>query len=163
MLHTYIMLMFTCTNVIKTILLVPIVSSGFDDFPGSPPGSDQVVLEQERMKGEGKKLKPIRYGPFTILEKIGMNSFHLELLPYMQIYSVVNVENLKLYEPPMIMDEMENVSLPSVDEFAPEYMDELKEDVILDRRTRTSRRGDVDYLRVGIRGTHPTKAKWIEK
>ena len=115
------------------------------------------------MKGEGKKLKPIRYGPFTILEKIGTNSFRLELLPYMQIYSVVNVENLKLYEPPMIMDERENVLFPSVDEFAPEYMDELKEDVILDRKTRTSRRGDVDYLRVGTKGTHPRKSKWIEK
>ena len=43
----------------------------------------------------------------------------------MQIYSVVNVENLKLYEPPMIMDKRKNVSLPSVDEFTPEYMDEL--------------------------------------
>ena len=103
-------------------------------------------ISKERMKGEGKKLKPIRNGPFTILEKIGMNAFHLELPPYMQIYSVVNVENLKLYEPPMIMDERENVSLPSVDEFSLEYMDELKEDAILERRTRTSRRGDVDYL-----------------
>ena len=47
MLHTYIMLMFTCTNVRKTILLVSIVSSEFDDFPRrSPPGSDQVVSEQ---------------------------------------------------------------------------------------------------------------------
>ena len=115
------------------------------------------------MKGEGKKLKPIRYGPFTILENIGTNAFRLELPPYMQIYSVVNVQNLKLYEPPMIMDKRENVSLPSVDEFAPEYMDELKEYVILDRRTRNSHRGDVDYLRVGIRGTHPSKAKWVEK
>ena len=61
-------------------------------------------ISKERMKGEGKKLKPIRYGPFTILEKIGMNYFCLELHPYMQIYSVVNVENLKLYEPPMVMD-----------------------------------------------------------
>ena len=81
----------------------------------------------------------------------------------MQIYSVVNVDNLKLYEPPMIMDERENVSLPSIDEFSPDYMDEIKEDVILDRRTRTSRRGDVDYLRVGIKCTHPSKAKWIKK
>ena len=115
------------------------------------------------MNREGKKLKPIRYGPFTILEKIGTNAFSLELPPYMQIYTVVNVENLKLYEPPMIMDERENVSFPSVDEFSPEYMDELKEDVILDRIKRTSRRGDVDYLRVGIRGTHPSKSKWIEE
>ena len=42
MLHTYIMLMFNCTNIRKMILLVPIVSSGFDDFPGSPPGSDHT-------------------------------------------------------------------------------------------------------------------------
>ena len=115
------------------------------------------------MKGEGKKLKPIRYGPFTILEKIGTNAFRLDLPPYMQIYSVVNVENLKLYEPPMIMDERENIQVPSIDEFSPEYLDELKEDIILDSRTRTSCRGKVDYLRVGLKGTHPSKARWIEK
>ena len=68
---------------------------------------DRVWLHitKERIKGEGKKLKPIKYGPFEILEKIGTNAFRLNLSPDMQIYSVVNVENLKLYEPPMIMDE----------------------------------------------------------
>jgi hypothetical protein len=50
-----------------------------------------------------------------------------------------------------------------VDEFSPEYLDELKEDIILDRRMRTSRRGDVEYLRVGLKGTHPSKSWWIEK
>jgi hypothetical protein len=49
---------------------------------------DQVWLyiNKERMQGEGKKLKPIRYGPFKILDKIGTNAFRLELPPYMQIY-----------------------------------------------------------------------------
>jgi hypothetical protein len=42
-------------------------------------------------------------------------------------------------------------------------LDELQEDIILDRRTRTSHKGDVDYLRVGLKGTHPRKEKWIEK
>jgi hypothetical protein len=28
---------------------------------------------------------------------------------------------------------------------------------------RTSCRGDVDYLRVGLKGTHLRKEKWIEK
>jgi hypothetical protein len=72
---------------------------------------DQVWLyiSKERLQGEGKKLKPIRYGPFKILDKIGSNAFRLELLPYMQIYSVVNVENLRLYDPPMIEDQGENV------------------------------------------------------
>jgi hypothetical protein len=59
----------------------------------------------------------------------------------------------------MIMDQDEEVSIPSVDEFAPDYLDELQEDIILDRRTRTSRRGDVDYLRVGLKGTHLSKEK----
>jgi hypothetical protein len=42
-------------------------------------------------------------------------------------------------------------------------LDELQEDIILDRSMRTSCMGDVDYLRVGLKGTHPRKAKWIEK
>jgi hypothetical protein len=104
---------------------------------------DQVWLHinKERLKGEGKKLKPIQYGPFTILEKSGTNAFQLDLPPYMHIYSVVNVENLKLFEPPMIMDQGEEVSLPSVDEFSPEYLDELKEYIILDRRMKDFTQG----------------------
>ena len=56
---------------------------------------DQVWLyiRKDRMQGEGRKLKPIRYGPFKILEKIGENAFRLDFLAYMHIYSVVNVEN----------------------------------------------------------------------
>jgi hypothetical protein len=109
---------------------------------------DQVWLHinKERLKGEDNKLKPIHYGPFTILEKSGTNAFHLDLPPYMKIYLVVNVEKLKLFEHPMIMDQDEEVSIPSFDEFHPEYLDELKEDIILDRRTRNSCKSDVDYL-----------------
>ena len=54
----------------------------------------------------------------------------------MKIYSVMNIENLKLFEPPMIMDQAKEVSIPSVDEFSPEYLDELHEDIILEIRTR---------------------------
>jgi hypothetical protein len=53
--------------------------------------------------------------------------------------------------------------MSSIDDFAPEYLDELHEHIILDKRTRNSHRGDVDYLRVGLKGTHPSKAKWIER
>jgi hypothetical protein len=76
-------------------------------------------ISKERLKDEGKKLKPFRYGPFTILEKSGTNDFRLDLPPYMQICLVMNIENLKLFEPPMIMDQDEEVSIPSADEFAP--------------------------------------------
>ncbi|XP_057858278.2 uncharacterized protein LOC131067335 [Cryptomeria japonica] len=119
-------------------------------------------ISKERMQGEGKKLKPIRYGPFEILEKIGTNAFRLNLPPYMQIYSVVNVENLKLYKLPMIFDEEANIQVPSVDDLAPDYMLELLEDVILDRNIRSSKRGGVEYLKVGRKGMHPGKARWME-
>ena len=78
------------------------------------------------MKGEGKKLKPIRYGPFKIVEKIGHNEFRLNLPPYMHIYLVVNVDKLKLYEPPMIMDLEVNAQIPTVDDFAPKCMTDLQ-------------------------------------
>jgi len=77
----------------------------------------------------------------------------------MHIYSVVNVDNLKLFESPMIMDHGEEISIPSVNDFSPKYLDDLNEDIILDIRTRTSCRGDVDYLRVGLKGTHPSEEK----
>jgi hypothetical protein len=93
---------------------------------------DQVWLHinKERLNGKRNKLKPIRYGPFTILEKIDTNTFRLDLPPYMQIYSIVNIENLRLYEPPMIMDQRESISVPLMDKFCLEYLDKLKEDII---------------------------------
>jgi hypothetical protein len=95
------------------------------------------------LQGEGKKLKPIRYGPFKILDKIGSNDFWLELPPYMHIYSVVNVEKLILYEPPMIEDQGESFQIHSIEYFSLEYMNELQEDTISDKRVCTFPRGYV--------------------
>jgi hypothetical protein len=81
-----------------------------------------IYIRKERPKGEGKKLKPIRYGPFTILENIGNNALRLDLPPYMQMYVVVNVENLRLYEPPLIDDQGKHVHIPSIDDLSPEYL-----------------------------------------
>jgi len=82
-------------------------------------------MSKDRMQGEGEKLKPIRYGPFKILEKIGENDFHLDLLAYMHIYSVVNVDSLRLFEPSLIEDLEEQSLFPSIDDLLPEYLNEL--------------------------------------
>jgi hypothetical protein len=50
----------------------------------------------------------------------------------MQMYAFVNVENLRLYEPPLIDDQGENVQIPSIDDFLPEYLSELHEDTTLE-------------------------------
>ena len=72
------------------------------------------------------------------MDQVGNNAFQLDLHPCMQIYSVVNVENLKLYEPPMIIDQDVQVQVPYVNEFSPKYLNELQEDVILDNKARSS-------------------------
>ena len=52
--------------------------------------------------------------------------------------------------------------MPSIDDFSPKYLDELQQDLILDRRTKTSKRGNVEYLRVGLKEEKPSQAKWLQ-
>lgn len=58
------------------------------------------------------------YGPFEVLEKMGDNAYRLNLPLYMCIYSVVNVKNLKLYEPSMLDQEIDEQVLPSIKDLA---------------------------------------------
>jgi hypothetical protein len=62
-----------------------------------------LQMNEERIKGHGKKIKDLLYGPFVVL----INSYEINLPPFMRIYSVVNVENLKHYEPSMLDQEKE--------------------------------------------------------
>jgi hypothetical protein len=65
-------------------------------------------LCKEQLQGETKKLDPLRYGPFEIIEKVNESTFRIKLPSYMQIISVVNVENLKLFKPSMLDEEEEH-------------------------------------------------------
>ena len=64
-------------------------------------------LNKENIHGSSQKIKDMRYGPFDILEKVGDNSYKHDLPPYLHIYSLVNGENLKLYEPSMLYQVLE--------------------------------------------------------
>ena len=81
-------------------------------------------LNKERLQGPSKKIKALQYGPFEVLEKIGDNAYRLSLPPSMCIYSIVNVENLKLYELSMLDQESEQV-LTSVEDLAPKAQAKL--------------------------------------
>jgi hypothetical protein len=70
-----------------------------------------LQLNKERLQGHGKKIKALYYGHFEVLEKVGDNTYRLSLPPYMCIYSVVDVENLKLYDPSMLDQEEERVQV----------------------------------------------------
>jgi hypothetical protein len=62
-----------------------------------------LQLNKERLQGPGKNIKALRYGPFEVLKKVEDNSYKISIPPYMHIYSVVNVDNLKIYDPSMLV------------------------------------------------------------
>ena len=99
---------------------------------------------------------------FKILEKISENYFRIDLPAYINIYLVINANSLRLFEPSLIEDPEEQSQLPSIDDLLPEYLNELQEDIVLDRKVRMTHRGDVEYLRIGLKGSKPSSAKWIE-
>ena len=118
-------------------------------------------LSKKRMQGLGKKLKPYRYGPFKIVQQVGENAFRLDLPPYMGIYFVVNSKNLKFFEPSMLdEDEEEGTILPSIEDLVQDAQSKLDHDTILQRKLRNTRRGEQEFLQVGVKGQIPTKAKW---
>ncbi|KAK1377226.1 hypothetical protein POM88_033419 [Heracleum sosnowskyi] len=123
-----------------------------------------LKLSKERLKGEGKKLKPLRYGPFRILDQIGDNAFKLDLPPYLGMYLVINVEYLKLFEPPLLDDaEDDKVVLPMVDDLWFDREEPLKTDCILERKMTSTQRGDRIMFRIGRVGQLPSKARWFNK
>ena len=78
--------------------------------------------------------------PFEVLEKVG-DFYILTLPPYMCIYLVVNVENLKLYEPSMLDQEIDGNVLPTIKDLALEAWEELAKDTILYKKSKTTRHG----------------------
>ncbi|GKE72597.1 hypothetical protein Tco_1534638 [Tanacetum coccineum] len=104
-------------------------------------------IGKERLKGAGKKIKPIRHGPFRIHKKISKNACQLEPPSYMEMYSVVNVDKLKLFEPSML-DEEPVEYLPSLDELINEQEKVLTKDTIVERKLSSTQRGERKSYRI---------------
>lgn len=45
-----------------------------------------------------------------------------------------------------------------MDNFSPEYLDKLPKEIVLKRKTRTSQQGDMEYLHIGFKVMHQSKA-----
>jgi len=75
----------------------------------------------------------------------------------MQNYSVINVECLKLFEPSMIIeDEVESgIILSSIEDLVPRIIDELKEELILQKKVRHTQRGKKKFGLLGLKVSFP--------
>jgi hypothetical protein len=92
---------------------------------------DQVWLhlDKKRFKGHHHKILPIRYGPYTILEKVGENAYRLDLPPQLGIHNVIKVNHLNLFEPSLLE---EPVTITNLVENIPDFQLPLAKDTILD-------------------------------
>ena len=59
-------------------------------------------LQKERLTGPHRKLRPLRYGSYTITKAIGNNAFELSIPPFLGLHPVFNVDRLRPYFPPLL-------------------------------------------------------------
>ena len=52
--------------------------------------------------GPHRKLHPLFYGPYTITKVVGSNDFELNTLPFLGLHSMLNVDLLRPYFPPLL-------------------------------------------------------------
>ena len=103
-----------------------------------------LLQAKNRFKGHHHKLHPLQYGPYTVLECIGKNAYRLALATHLGIHDVLKVNNLKLFEPPLL-DEAVRVhhQVDNISDFQPP----LLFDQILDSQTMTTRKQQyISYL-----------------
>ena len=62
----------------------------------------RLHLKKERFTGPYKKLKPLRYGPYSILKQIGENTFHLDIPACLGLHPFFNVDLLQTYHAPLL-------------------------------------------------------------
>jgi hypothetical protein len=123
--------------------------------------SDKVWFHMEHQLFHSQhyhKLKPLHYGPYTFLQKVGDNSYHFEFTPQLGIHDVVNVNRLKRYEPPLLEEDF-TISHPF--ELVPDFQLPLLQDTILDTRTTTTCNQNHTSFKVGHKGQPPSQAKQI--
>jgi len=118
-----------------------------------------LQLNKERLQGHGKKIKALRYGSFEILEKVTDNAYIINIHPYMHIYSVVNVENLKLYEPSQGRPGR-GPSHIFCRGFGTRCSNIVEEDTSLQKRCINTRQGKHDLWQIGLKGQLLGKVKW---
>ena len=92
-------------------------------------------LQKECLTGAYRKLKPLRYGPYTITKAVGDNSFELSIPPFLGLHPVFNVDCLQPYFPPLLdMSDIAEQLTPT--ELNPDCMEQDATNRIMDTQIK---------------------------
>ena len=88
-------------------------------------------LQKERLAGPHHKIHLLRYGPYTLTEAVGENSFELSIPPFLGLHPVFNVDCLRPYFPPLL-DTSDMAEQLTPTKLNPDCMEQARTDQIMD-------------------------------
>jgi len=88
-------------------------------------------LQKERLIEAYRKLKPLRYGTYTITKAMGDNAFELRITPFLGMHPVFNVDYLQQYFPPLL-DTSDIAEQLTPTKLSPNFMEQAASDRIMD-------------------------------
>jgi len=92
---------------------------------------DWLEIDKQSFRGGHHNLHPLRYGPYTIIERICESLYRLDLPLQLGIHALINVNNFKLYIPSFLDEEV--IVTHTVDNI-PKIQLPLLEDAILEAK-----------------------------
>jgi hypothetical protein len=117
-------------------------------------------LQKERLTGPHRKLRPLRYGPYTITKAVGDNAFELNTPPFLGLHPVFNVDLLRPYFPPLL-DTSEIAEQLTPTELNPDCMEHASTDQIVDTQVKGTRQQRIQLYRVVKAGQLLHQGKWL--
>lgn len=125
---------------------------------------DKVWLhfQKERLHGPNRKLRPLRYGPYTIVKQVGENAFELNLPSFLGLHPVFNVELLRPYFPPLL-DISQATEYIQAAELNPSTTAPVQCDHVTEAILKTLRNQKIPLYWVVRAGQHSHQGKWLTK
>jgi hypothetical protein len=89
-------------------------------------------LQKERLIEPHWKIRPLRYGSYTITKVVGDNAFELNIPPFLGMHPMFNVDLLRPYFPPLL-DTSEIAEQLTAIELHLDYIKQASSDRIVDK------------------------------
>ena len=119
-------------------------------------------LQKERLTGPHRKLRPLRYGLYTITKAVGNNAFELSIPPFLGLHPVFNVDCLRPYFPPLL-DNSDITEELTPKELNPYCMEQATTDYIMDIKIKNTHRQKIPLYRVVKASQLLHQGKWFTK
>ena len=119
-------------------------------------------LQKERLTGPHRKLRPLRYGSYTVTKAIGNNAFKLNITPFLGLHLAFNVDRLRPnFPPPLDTSDIAEQLTPT--ELNPDCMEQATTDCIRDMKIKSTRQQNIQLYWVVKAGQLLHQGKWFTR